>query len=117
MSSARYLSTEEAADYLGITVHALRMSLHRGHLRPTGRIGQRLLFSRDDLDRQIQQNLQNTSVGEALAANDDVECSAKRARRKPRKSPKTPQARRQTPKTPTPMSSIRASLDADRKSR
>jgi len=73
MTSAHYLSTEEAAAYLGITLRALRMSLHRGHLRPTGRIGQRLLFSTDDLDEQIRQNLKPVPSATPKAANDDVE--------------------------------------------
>jgi len=117
MSPARYLSTEEAADYLGITVHALRMSLHRGHLRPTGRIGQRLLFSKDDLDEQVQQNLRPPAP---TSANDDEELPTEElSRRRPRRVRQGTAAspRRQTPKQTTSVSSIRASLDADRKSR
>jgi len=86
MSLTAYLSTEEAAEYLGITVHALRMSLHRGHLRPTGRIGQRLLFSMGDLDEQVQQNLQKKPVCLPVAANDDEETPKFASQNAPKKA-------------------------------
>src|SRR6185437_2180425 len=48
-----YLTTEQAAEHIGISVNAFRMALVRGHLVPTGRIGRRLLFTVDDLHRQL----------------------------------------------------------------
>ena len=54
MTTPAYLSTAEAAAHLGMTVGALRMAIHRGHIRPTGCLGQRLLFTKDDLDAQVR---------------------------------------------------------------
>ncbi len=49
-----FLSTEEAAAYLGVSVAAFRMAQCRGHLVPTGRLGRRLLWTVDDLHRQVR---------------------------------------------------------------
>jgi excisionase family DNA binding protein len=46
----RYLTTKEAAAYLRVSEGALRMAIHRGHVAPSGRLGSRLRFTRDDLD-------------------------------------------------------------------
>jgi len=60
MTTPAYLSTAEAAAHLGMTVGALRMAIHRGHLRPSGRLGKRLLFTKDDLDTQVRGTIVET---------------------------------------------------------
>jgi excisionase family DNA binding protein len=49
-----WMTTEEAAAYLGLpSAAAVRMAVHRGTLRPSGRVGRQLRFTREDLDVQI----------------------------------------------------------------
>ncbi|MCP4499381.1 MAG: helix-turn-helix domain-containing protein [Deltaproteobacteria bacterium] len=54
MTEQKFMSTKEAATYLGLpSPAALRMAIHRGHIQPTARLGRRLLFSQLDLDEQL----------------------------------------------------------------
>jgi hypothetical protein len=53
----RFMSTRAAAKHLGITAEALRMAVYRGTIRPSGRIGKRLVFSRADLDAQVRRGM------------------------------------------------------------
>jgi len=78
MTSKAYLSTAEAAAHLGMTASALRMAIHRGHLRPTGRIGSRLLFTAVDLDRQVRSQESAPQVLAPEAANTDEELPQQR---------------------------------------
>ncbi|MCP4501092.1 MAG: helix-turn-helix domain-containing protein [Deltaproteobacteria bacterium] len=102
---AKYLTTQQAAEYLSITLSALRMSIHRGHIKPTGRIGNRLLFSTEDLDEQIRENLS----GKPSAANDDVEAPNPSAQR-PQQS-----TRNRTKRRPQTVGNIRSSVENARK--
>ena len=52
-----YLSSTEAAQLLGMSLGAFRMAIVRGHLVPTGRLGKRLLWSVEDLHRQVRQHV------------------------------------------------------------
>ena len=47
-----YLTTEQAAVYLGLSVEALRMRVYRGQL-PTRRLGRHLRFKRSELDQLL----------------------------------------------------------------
>ena len=53
----RFMSTRAAAKHLGISAEALRMAVYRGTIKPSGRIGKRLVFNRLDLDAQVRQAL------------------------------------------------------------
>jgi excisionase family DNA binding protein len=49
-----WLSTREAADYLGITVAAVRMRVRRGKLPAFYDGGNKLRFQREDLDNAMR---------------------------------------------------------------
>ena len=49
----KWLSTKEAASYLGITPNALRIMVHRGKVK-AHRLGARLKFSLEDLKSSLQ---------------------------------------------------------------
>lgn len=48
-----WLSKEEAADYLGVSVRTLERRIQKGRIRPSRELGRPLLH-RDDLDRLAQ---------------------------------------------------------------
>ena len=53
-ASSRWLTTSEAARYIGLASRAaLRMMIRRGRLRASGPVGRRVLFTKEDLDDQI----------------------------------------------------------------
>ncbi|MCP4500375.1 MAG: helix-turn-helix domain-containing protein [Deltaproteobacteria bacterium] len=103
MFKSKYLSTEEAASYLGISLAALRMALHRDHLQPTGRIGSRLLFTEEDLDKQITRLVEKKSC----AANEDLEHCSLNEQRMPSPRREAPLARRPRRKPSTKAISLR----------
>lgn len=88
MTKQHYLSTDEAAAYLGMSPRALRMAIHRGHLSPTGKIGSRLLFTTSDLDQQVQAGKMESKtepVDLPIAANEDREMPPPTTRKTPMK--------------------------------
>gem|GEM_PF-773519 len=82
-----YLCTIEAAAYLGLSPRALRMAIRRGHIRPIGKIGSRLLFTKSDLDQQVAARLESRTEPADLpiAANEDCEKPASTTRKAPTK--------------------------------
>ena len=49
-----WLSTQEAAKYLGISPGNLRLKIHRGQIQVQGRLGRRLKFKKYDLDQILE---------------------------------------------------------------
>lgn len=48
-----WLSSKDAGVYLGKSANAIRIMVHRGHLRPR-RLGGRMYFRRTEIDRLIE---------------------------------------------------------------
>jgi excisionase family DNA binding protein len=55
-SERRWLTAEEAADYLGVSAGAIRKRIARGSLRYS-RMGRRLLVDRHALDAELEREL------------------------------------------------------------
>gem|GEM_PF-1335988 len=102
-----YLSSAQAAAYLGMSVAAFRMALHRGHLKPTGRIGSRLLFTRAHLDEQIRSPAETHPV----AANDNTESIETTNAPNPRSRRETGRLKRQRRKPSSSSVSLRAAVE------
>ena len=50
MSDTKYMTTQEAADYLGLSDTTLYSRMSKGILTPTARVGRMCAFSKEDLD-------------------------------------------------------------------
>jgi excisionase family DNA binding protein len=62
MSTAKLLSIEEAAEYLGVPVRVLR-GLRERRLVPVVHLGKRLYFRAEDLDKLIEPRLEPAMRG------------------------------------------------------
>lgn len=49
-----WLNSKEAAEYLSISVENLRVKISRGQIRPDGKLGRTLRFSKEKLDQLIK---------------------------------------------------------------
>ena len=49
-----WMNSKEAAEYLRISVANLRVKVSRGEIPVSGRLGHRLRFKRDDLDKLLE---------------------------------------------------------------
>lgn len=58
VNGSPYLTAEEAADYLRVSVHTLRAYRNQGKGPPYHRIGGKTLYHRDEVDAWVQSGRQ-----------------------------------------------------------